>query len=172
MFSSRIRTAHLRMPRMGSGGLLRPLSIVIYHNPECGNSRNALAMIEAAEKSHPDNPETLHVIEYLKVGWTKPQLLGLFAAAGLNPRTALRASKSPAKELGLLEEGVSQEEILDRMVEYPVLVNRPIVCTVKGVRLCRPSHRVLDILENQPLGPLLKEDGEMVIDEQGKRMKP
>jgi arsenate reductase len=166
MFSSRLRTAHLRMARtMGSAGLpqSRPLSIVIYHNPECGNSRNALAMIQSAGY----DPT---VIEYIKEGWTKPQLLGLFAAAGLNPRTALRASKSPAKELGLLEEGVSQEEILNRMVEFPVLVNRPIVCTVKGVRLCRPSHTVLDVLEKQPKGPVYKEDGEMVIDEQGKRV--
>eukprot|EP00600_Ochromonadales_sp_CCMP1393_P006572 CAMPEP_0174956552 /NCGR_PEP_ID=MMETSP0004_2-20121128/1590_1 /TAXON_ID=420556 /ORGANISM="Ochromonas sp., Strain CCMP1393" /LENGTH=121 /DNA_ID=CAMNT_0016204583 /DNA_START=162 /DNA_END=527 /DNA_ORIENTATION=+ len=111
------------------------------------------------------------VIEYLKDGWTKPQLLGLFAAAGLKPRTALRETKSPAKELGLLEEGVSQEAILDAMVEHPVLVNRPIVCTVRGVRLCRPSHTVLDILESLPPGPYYKEDGELVIDENGKRVR-
>src|SRR5450830_1724042 len=97
------------------------MDIVIYHNPECGTSRNVLATIKAAGY-------TPTVIEYLKTGWTKSQLLGLFAAAGLTPRTALRETKSPAAELGLLDEGVSNEVILDAMINHPILVNRPIVC--------------------------------------------
>lgn len=137
--------------------------IVIHHNPDCGTSRNVLAIIEASG-------ETPVVIEYLKEGWTRPQLLGLFAAAGLTPRTALRETKSPAKELGLLEPGVSDEVILEAMLEHPVLVNRPIVCSPKGVRLCRPSEAVLDLLESLPPGPFYKEDGELLVDENGQRV--
>ncbi|MBA4225569.1 MAG: arsenate reductase (glutaredoxin) [Hyphomonas sp.] len=137
--------------------------IVIHHNPDCGTSRNVLAIIEASG-------EVPVVIEYLKEGWTRPQLLGLFAAAGLTPRGALRETKSPAKELGLLEPGVSDEAILAAMLEHPVLVNRPIVCSPKGVRLCRPSELVLDLLEKMPPGPLYKEDGEMIINEKGERV--
>jgi arsenate reductase (glutaredoxin) len=139
------------------------VDIVIYHNPECGTSRNVLATIKAAGY-------TPTVIEYLKTGWTKSQLLGLFAAAGLTPRTALRETKSPAEELGLLDEGVSNEAILDAMIEYPILVNRPIVCTPKGVRLCRPSEAVLDLLDRFPPGPFHKEDGELLIDHDGRRV--
>jgi len=139
------------------------MSIVIYHNPECGTSRNVLMIIEAA-----DYKPT--VIEYLKTGWTKPQLLGLFAAAGLTPKTALRTTKSPAAELGLLSADVSDEDILEAMIEHPVLVNRPIVCSAKGVKLCRPSETVLDMLERLPKGPLNKEDGELLIDANGNRM--
>lgn len=137
--------------------------IVIHHNPECGTSRNVLSIIEQAGYK----PE---VIEYLNEGWTRPQLLALFAAANLTPKTALRTSKSPAKELGLMEEGVTDEQILAAMLEHPVLVNRPIVCSEKGVKLCRPSEQVLDLLEQWPPGPLYKEDGELIIDEQGKRV--
>ena len=137
--------------------------IVIHHNPDCGTSRNVLAIIEASG-------ETPTVIEYLKEGWTRPQLLGLFAAAGLTPRNALRETKSPAKELGLLEAGVSDEAILEAMLEHPVLVNRPIVCSPKGVRLCRPSEAVLDLLETLPPGPFYKEDGALLIDENGQRV--
>jgi arsenate reductase len=137
--------------------------IVIHHNPDCGTSRNVLAIIEASgEKST--------MIEYLKEGWTRPQLLGLFAAAGLTPRTALRETKSPAKELGLLEPGVSDEAIFEAMLAHPVLVNRPIVCSPKGVRLCRPSEVVLDLLDTLPPGPFYKEDGELLIDENGQRL--
>ena len=120
--------------------------VVIYHNPACGTSRNVLAIIEAAGY-------TPTVIEYLKTGWTRPQLLGLFAAAGLTPRTALRETKTPAAELGLLEESVSDEAILGAMLEQPILVNRPIVCTPRGVKLCRPSETVLDLLDRLPPGP-------------------
>ena len=126
------------------------MSVVIYHNPQCGTSRNVLAVIEASG-------EKPVVIEYLQTGWTRPQLLGLFAAAGLTPRDALRVSKSPARELGLTEPSVSDNALLDAMVEHPVLVNRPIVCTPKGVRLCRPSEAVLELLDALPPGPLYKE---------------
>lgn len=139
------------------------MSIVIYHNPACGTSRNVLAIIEAAG-------EAPTVIDYMQTGWTRPQLLGLFAAAGLTPRTALREAKSPAADLGLLNEGVSDDTILDAMLAHPVLVNRPIVCTRKGVRLCRPSETVLNLLERLPPGPLCKENGECVIDAEGHRV--
>ena len=122
-----------------------------------------MAIIEAAGY-------TPTAIEYLKTGWTKPQLLGLFAAAGLTPRADLRETKSPAAELGLLGEGVSNEVILDAMIEHPVLVNRPIVCTRKGVRLCRPSEKVLELLDRFP-PPFHKEDGELLIDHDGRRVR-
>jgi len=137
--------------------------VVIHHNPACGTSRNVLAIIEAAGY----RPV---VIDYLKTGWTKPQLLGLFAAAGLTPRTALRTTKSPAQELGLLDPQVSDEALFDAMVAHPVLVNRPIVCTAKGVRLCRPSEQILDLLDRLPPGPLAKEDGQLIIDAAGNRI--
>jgi arsenate reductase len=139
------------------------MMIVIHHNPDCGTSRNVLALIEASG-------ETPVVIDYLTEGWTRPQLLGLFAVAGLTPRAALRETKSPAKELGLLEPDVSDDAILAAMLEYPVLVNRPIVCSPKGVRLCRPSESVLDLLDRMPSGPFYKEDGEMLINEMGERV--
>ena len=101
------------------------------------------------------------VIEYLKEGWTRPQLQALFAAADLTPRQALRTSKSPAEELGLLDENVSDEALLDAMLEHPVLVNRPSVCSPKGVKLCRPSEEVLPLLANE-LSEFVKEDGERV----------
>lgn len=139
------------------------MDIVIHHNSACGTSRNVLAIIKAAGYQPT-------VIEYLKTGWTRPQLLGLFAAAGLTPRTALRETRSPAKELGLLEPGVSDETILTAMLEHPVLVNRPLVCTSKGVKLCRPSELVLDLLDHLPPGPLHKEDGELILDAEGRRV--
>jgi arsenate reductase (glutaredoxin) len=139
------------------------MSIVIHHNPDCGTSRNVLSIIEAAGYQPT-------VIEYLQAGWTRPQLLGLFAAAGLTPRQALRETKSPARELGLLEPGVSDAALLEAMVAHPVLVNRPIVCTSRGVRLCRPSEVVLDLLERLPPGPFHKEDGQLLIDAEGRRV--
>lgn len=139
------------------------MSIVIHHNPECGTSRNVLSIIESAGY-------TPIIIEYLKTGWTRPQLLGLFAAASLTPRTALRETKSPAKELGLLDPSVSDDDLLAAMLEHPVLVNRPIVCTPKGVRLCRPSETVLDLLDRWPPGPFAKEDGSPLIDAAGNRV--
>ncbi len=137
--------------------------IVIHHNPGCGTSRNVLEIIRKSG-------EEPVVIEYLKEGWTRPQLQALFAAAGLTARQALRTSKTPAAELGLVDESVSDDKLIDAMVEHPVLVNRPIVASPKGVRLCRPSETVLDLLETLPPGPLYKEDGEMIIDEKGERV--
>ncbi len=139
------------------------MSIVIHHNPGCGTSRNVLELIRAS------GTEPV-VIEYLDTGWTRPQLLALFAAAGLTPREALRTSKSPAAELGLLNESVTDEALLDAMIAHPVLVNRPIVASPKGVRLCRPSELVLDLLDALPPGPVAKEDGSLVIDAQGQRV--
>ncbi|MCC2604734.1 arsenate reductase (glutaredoxin) [Planctobacterium marinum] len=136
--------------------------VVIHHNPECGTSRNVLKII------HDAGYEPV-VVEYLQQGWTRPQLQALFAAAGLTPRTALRTTKSPAEALGLLEESVSDAVILEAMLEYPVLVNRPIVATPKGVRLCRPSETVLSLLDDWPKGPYFKEDGEMILDANGHR---
>lgn len=136
------------------------MSIVIHHNPNCGTSRNVLAIIEASG-------ETPIVIEYLQTGWTRPQLLALFAAADLTPRAALRTTKSPAEELGLLDSSVDDETLLAAMLKHPVLVNRPIVCSPKGVRLCRPSEAVLDLLDRLPSGPVVKEDGTPLIDSKG-----
>ena len=117
--------------------------VVIHHNPACGTSRNVLGLIEAAGYKPT-------IVEYLKTGWTRPQLIGLFAAAGLAPHEALRTARSPAAELGLLDPGVDEEALLAAMTEHPELVNRPIVCTPKGVRLCRPAERVLELLERAP----------------------
>lgn len=139
------------------------MNIVIHHNPDCGTSRNVLATIEASG-------ETPVVIDYLRTGWTRPQLLALFAAAGLTPRTALRTTKSPAGELGLLVPSVDDETLLSAMLEHPVLVNRPIVCSPHGVRLCRPSETVLDLLDRLPPGPFSKEDGALMIDTEGNRL--
>jgi len=131
------------------------MTIVIHHNPDCGTSRKTLEMIRASG-------EEPIIIKYLKTGWTKPQLLALFAAADLSPKSALRVTKSPASELGLLESRVSDEMILQAMLEHPVLVNRPIVCSPKGVKLCRPSEIVLDLLADPNFGLFKKEDGEIV----------
>lgn len=139
------------------------MTIVIHHNTDCGTSRNVLDIIRKS------GTEPV-IIDYLKEGWTRPQLIGLFAAAGLTPREALRVSKSPAVELGLTDPSVGDEALLDAMVAHPILVNRPIVCSPKGVRLCRPSEAVLDLLERMPPGPLYKEDGEMILDAEGKRL--
>lgn len=134
--------------------------IVIHHNLDCGTSRNVLAIIRAA------GYEPI-VIDYLNEGWTRSQLLALLAASGLKPSEVLRKTKSPAKELGLLKEGVSEDLILAHMLIHPVLVNRPIVCSSRGVKLCRPSETVLELLENKPKGPFFKEDGEVLIDKNG-----
>ena len=129
--------------------------IVIHHNPKCGTSRNVLAFIRAS------GVEPV-IIDYLQEGWTRPQLLALFAAAGLTPRQALRDKRSPAEEMGLLAQGVTDDDLLDAMIRHPVLVNRPIVCSPKGVRLCRPSETVFDLLDNLPDGVIRKEDGQIV----------
>ena len=137
--------------------------VVIHHNPDCATSRNVLGIIRAAGYAPV-------VIDYLKEGWTRPQLLALFAAAGISPRQALRVARSPAGEMGLTAADVTDDQLLDAMVAHPILVNRPIVCTPKGVRLCRPSEVVLDLLDRLPPGPLAKEDGQMIIDAEGNRL--
>jgi arsenate reductase len=127
--------------------------ITIYHNPDCGTSRNALAMIEAAGYAP-------LVVEYRTAGWTRPQQEGLFAAMGAAPREVMREKGTPAAELGLLD-GASDETIVEAMVEHPILVNRPIVVTPKGTKLCRPSETVLELLDRKP-AMFTKEDGEIV----------
>lgn len=129
--------------------------ITIYHNPDCGTSRNALAMIEAAEY-------VPAVVEYRNVGWTRSQLEELFAAMGAKPRDVLREKGTPAAALGLLESSPSDAEIIEAMLAHPILVNRPIVVTPKGAKLCRPSEAVLDLLDRKP-GEFKKEDGEVVL---------
>ena len=113
--------------------------IVVHHNPACGTSRNVIAMIEETGLKPV-------IVEYLQTGWTKPQLQGLFAAAGATAREMLRENHDRAADLGLLAEGVTEDQLLDAMVEHPILVNRPIVATPKGVRLCRPKEKLLDLL--------------------------
>lgn len=128
--------------------------IVIFHNPGCGTSRNVVAMVR--EAGHEPT-----VVEYLKTGWTLEQLRELLSEAGATPRDWLRDKGTPAAELGLLEPDVVDATILEAMVAHPILVNRPIVVTPKGVRLCRPSERVFDLLDAPP-GSFTKEDGEVV----------
>jgi arsenate reductase len=128
--------------------------IVIYHNPDCGTSRNVLAMVRAAGYS-----PTL--IEYLQAGWRNDQLRALMAQAGARPRDWLRIKGTPAEERGLLSQDVSDDALMEAMAADPVLVNRPVVVTPKGTRLCRPSEAVLDLLDRQPAS-FTKEDGEVV----------
>lgn len=128
--------------------------ITIYHNPACGTSRNALAMIEAAGYA----PQ---VVDYRSTGWERARLLGLLAAMCATPRDVLRGKGTPAAELGLLDPATSDEAILEAMLAHPILVNRPIVVTPKGTRLCRPSEVVLELLDRAP-AEFVKEDGEIV----------
>jgi arsenate reductase (glutaredoxin) len=139
------------------------MTITIYHNPDCGTSRNVLAILQAAGYAPT-------IIEYLTTGWQRDQLTALLADAGLTPRMALRESKSPAKDLGLLDPSVGNDRLLDAMLEHPVLVNRPIVVTDKGTKLCRPSEVVLDLIDTLPAGPFYKEDGQLLIDKDGNRV--
>jgi arsenate reductase len=127
--------------------------VTIFHNPDCGTSRNALAMIKAAGYAPT-------IIDYQRTGWTHAQLAALFAAIGATPRDMLREKGTPAARLGLLD-GASDTVILNAMVDHPILVNRPIVVTPRGTRLCRPSECVLDLLDRQP-GHFTKEDGEII----------
>lgn len=129
--------------------------VTIYHNPACGTSRNALAMIQAAGY----RPT---VIEYLNTGWSRQALQRLIASLGMRARDVMREKGTPAAALGLLAPHISDDAILDAMVAHPVLVNRPIVVTPKGARLCRPSEAVFDLLERKP-ATFTKEDGEQVI---------
>lgn len=129
--------------------------VTIYHNPACGTSRNAMEMIRAAGYAPA-------VVEYLKAGWTRQILDDLLARTGSRPRDLLREKGTPAAELGLLSENVTDEAILSAMIEHPILVNRPIVVTLKGAALCRPSERVFDLLDRRPT-VFTKEDGEVVV---------
>jgi arsenate reductase (glutaredoxin) len=131
------------------------VTIVIHHNPDCGTSRNVLEIIRGLAG------EPI-IVDYLETGWTRGQLQALFAAAGLTPRTALRTSKSPAQELGLTAPDVTDDAILEAMLVHPVLVNRPIVCTRKGVALCRPSETVFPLLDVPTGTAFTKEDGEVI----------
>lgn len=126
----------------------------IFHNPACGTSRNVVEMVRAAGYE----PE---IVQYLEVGWTQAQLRKLASEAGLTFRQLLREKGTPAGDLGLLDEGVGEERILDAMIEHPILVNRPLVVTPKGVRLCRPSEVVFELLDRKPAS-FTKEDGEIV----------
>ncbi len=128
--------------------------ITIYHNPDCGTSRNTLAMIEAAGYAP-------NVIEYRKTGWTLQQLRELLAVLAATPRDILREKGTPAAERGLLDRSISDQELLEAMVECPILVNRPIVGTPKGTKLCRPSEVVLELLDRMP-SDFTKEDGTVV----------
>jgi arsenate reductase len=128
--------------------------VTIYHNPACGTSRNTLAMIRAAGYEPT-------VVEYLRAGWSRPLLDDLVAKTGLRPRDLMRGKGTPAAELGLLDEAVADDTILLAMVEHPILVNRPIVVTPRGAKLCRPSEEVFDLLDHRP-DSFTKEDGEVV----------
>ena len=128
--------------------------ITIYHNPNCGTSRNALAIIRAAGYE----PE---VVEYLTAGWTTTLLITLLDGMGISARDLMREKGTPAADLGLLLPDVSPEEIVAAMVEHPILVNRPIVVTPLGVKLSRPSEAVLGLLDRKP-SSFTKEDGEVV----------
>ena len=131
------------------------MTITIYHNPDCGTSRNTLAMIRKSG----DEPE---VIEYLKTPPDRARLVWLIAQAGLSVREAIRQKDTPYDALGLGNMSLSEEALLDAMLAHPILINRPFVVTEKGVRLCRPSELVLDILPNPAILPFTKEDGEVV----------
>ena len=140
-----------------------PVDIIIYHNPECGTSRNALAMIRNAGIEP-------HVIEYLKTPPNRARLVSLITRMGMAPRDLLREKGTPFEKLGLGDPSRSDDELIDAMVEHPILINRPIVVSPLGVRLCRPSESVLDLLPDGQRGPFRKEDGERVIDAGGKRI--
>ena len=137
--------------------------VVIYHNPECGTSRNTLAMIRNAGIEPT-------IIEYLRHPPSRDELTSMIAAAGLTVRQALREKGTQFQELGLRDPGLSDEQLLDAMMAHPILINRPFVITSRGVRLCRPSEVVLDILPARQKGSFVKEDGEVVVDERGRRV--
>ncbi|MHA7001736.1 glutaredoxin-dependent arsenate reductase [Aeromonas schubertii] len=139
------------------------MSITIYHNPECGTSRNTLEMI----RNSGVEPTVIH---YLETPPDRATLVGLIAAMGIPVRALLRQNVPPFEALGLAEDRFSDDELIDAMLAHPLLINRPIVVTALGTRLCRPSERVLDILPSQQKGAFAKEDGELVVDAHGKRI--
>lgn len=130
------------------------LTVTIYHNPACGTSRNTLAMIR-------QSGEEPHIIEYLKAPPAREELAKLIDAMGLTPRELLREKGTPYAELGLGDLSLTDDALMDAMVAHPILINRPIVVTEKGVDLCRPSEKVLSLLAN-PVSSYVKEDGEVV----------
>lgn len=136
--------------------------IVIYHNPECGTSRNALAMIRNAGIEP-------HVVEYLKTPPSRQLLENLIERAGIGPRALLREKGTPYAELGLDSPDLSDAQLIDAMMEHPILINRPLVVSPLGVKLCRPSEEVLDLIPAQQRGAFAKEDGELIVDAAGNR---
>ena len=139
------------------------MDVIIYHNPACGTSRNTLAMIRNAGIEP-------HVIEYLKTPPSRALLEELIARAGLTPRDLLREKNTPYAELGLEDPALGDAELVDAMMAHPVLINRPLVVSPLGVRLCRPSEAVLDLLPARQCGAFAKEDGEPVVDAAGNRV--
>ncbi|WP_050461407.1 arsenate reductase (glutaredoxin) [Herbaspirillum autotrophicum] len=139
------------------------MPVTIYHNPACGTSRNTLALI----RNTGDEPE---IIEYLQHPPSRETLLGMIRDAGLTVRQAIREKGSPYAELGLDNPQLSDELLLDAMLAHPILINRPFVVTANGTRLCRPSELVLDILTRPQQGPFIKEDGDIVINAEGRRV--
>ena len=140
------------------------MEVIIYHNPDCGTSRNTLALIRNAGIEP-------HVIEYLKTPPSRAMLAALIARMDVPVREVIREKGTPFHELGLANPSLTDRELLDVMLAHPVLINRPIVVTPLGVKLCRPSEAVLDILpEGSQRGEFVKEDGERVVDEQGRRV--
>lgn len=140
------------------------MTVTIYHNPACGTSRNTLAMIR-------QSGEKLEVIEYLNTPPSRERLVELIKAMRIAPRDLLRRKDTPYDALGLDDPKWSDDELVDLMHRHPILINRPIVATLLGVRLARPSEAVLDILANPDIGPFIKEDGEVVIDAAGRRLR-
>ncbi len=138
------------------------MDVIMYHNPDCGTSRNTLAMIRNAGIEP-------HVIEYLKTPPTRLLLRQLIERMGVPVREVIREKGTPYKELGLDDPSLTADQLLDAMMTHPILINRPIVVGPKGVRLCRPSEAVLDLLPPQQ-GEFVKEDGERVVDERGRRV--
>lgn len=138
------------------------VDVVIYHNPDCGTSRNALAMIRNAGVEP-------HVVEYLKTPPTRALLVQLINRAGITPRDLLREKGTPYAKLGLGDASLSDEALLDAIMAHPILINRPLVVSPLGVKLCRPSEAVLDLLPTQQ-GAFAKEDGEQVVDASGHRV--
>jgi arsenate reductase len=138
------------------------MDVVIYHNPKCGTSRNTLGLIRNAGIEP-------HIIDYLKCPPTRAMLKELIARAGLTVREALREKGTPFHELGLGDGALGDDDLLDAVMAHPILLNRPFVVTAKGVRLCRPSESVLDLLPPQQ-GEFFKEDGERVVDEKGRQV--
>ena len=140
-----------------------PVDIIIYHNPDCGTSRNPLAMIRNAGIEP-------HIIEYLKTPPSRAMLVSLIERMGITPRALLREKGTPYTELRLGNPSLTDDQLIDAMMAHPILINRPIVVSPLGVKLCRPSEAVLDLLPTPQQGPFTKEDGEKVIDDAGNRI--